>query len=296
MPTFSFSGHETFPLRFLWLPKAVRAAAEDPAVFRSGEAIATFGVGRNMVRAMRHWGLATGALREGESRGAIVPTAWGLATFGEGGTDPYCEHLATGWRLHWRLCREADRATLWHFLFGHFRGHTADLDGLAHSLGEWLEAQGAADAQPKRSTLRRDLTCLAGTYAPVTRQDAEDAALSPLAGLGLVERSAGALVLRRGRRTGLTPEVFADAVLDFWARTAPTARTLAISDVLSAPASPGRVFGLGEDQAFELIEAIEAEPEAAFRFDSTAGVQQLYRDAPVPPAERDRQLGLALPA
>ena len=39
---FSFSGHETFPLRFLWLPKAVRAAAENPGVFQSDEAIATF--------------------------------------------------------------------------------------------------------------------------------------------------------------------------------------------------------------------------------------------------------------
>jgi len=57
-PRISFSGHETFPLRFNWLKKGIDAAAEDPEIFNSDRAIAEFGVGKNMVRAIRHWGLA----------------------------------------------------------------------------------------------------------------------------------------------------------------------------------------------------------------------------------------------
>ena len=280
MPATQFSGHETFPLRFLWLPKAVRAAAEDPGAFRSADAIARFGVGKNMVRAMRHWGLATGALRPVEgARGDVEPTAWGAATFGASGSDPYCEAPATAWRLHWRLCREPDRATLWHYLFGHWRGGGVDLAALAHALGPWL---GDRDAEPpSAATLRRDLLCLGACYAPVRAGDPEDAGLCPLAGLGLVQRSAGTLFLRAGRRAGLSADVFADAVLDYWDATAPGRRTLAVDEVMTHAGSPGRVFLLSQDQAFDLLDAAAARPDVPFAFDDTAGLQQLYRaDAP----------------
>ena len=59
-----FSGHETFALRAGWPRKAYDAALVDPAVFASDDAIARFGVGKNMVRSIRHWALATGMLEE----------------------------------------------------------------------------------------------------------------------------------------------------------------------------------------------------------------------------------------
>ena len=56
------SGHETFPLRYGWLKKAFDAvrATEDVGdnrtVFTGEDAIARFGVGKNMVASMLHWG------------------------------------------------------------------------------------------------------------------------------------------------------------------------------------------------------------------------------------------------
>lgn len=282
----SFSGHETFPLRFLWLPKVVRAAAADPAVFRSDEAIATFGVGKNMVRSMKHWGLATGVLRPVEgSRSDVEPTDFGQATFGEGGSDPYCERAATAWRIHWELCRDPSRATLWHFLFGHWRGSGVDLPALEHELGRWLAAREVGP--PSTSTLKRDFLCLAACYAPArsAKADPEDTATCPLTTLGLAQRSAGTLYLRGGRRAGLDARVFADAVLDYWDRVAPDRETLSVDETITHAGSPGRVFLLSEDQAFELVEAVGALDDAPFRFDETAGIQQLYRtteDAVVP--------------
>ena len=282
MTSTQFSGHETFPLRFLWLPKAVRAAAENSGVFGSRDAIATFGVGKNMVRAMKHWGLAAGVLQPARQRGHVEPTAWGAATFGEGGADPFCERAETAWRLHWELCREPDRATLWHYLFGHWRGGGVDLPALEHPLGTWLADRDAG--MPSDSTLKRDFLCLGACYAPVVsaRSEVEDAGACPLAALGLVARSAGTLYLRSGRRAGLTPEVFAAAVLDYWDAAAPDRQTLSVDEVLKRDGSPGRVFLLTEDQGFELVEQAAA-LGAGFQFDSTAGLHQLYRAAePVP--------------
>jgi hypothetical protein len=58
-----FSGHETFPLRQLWLRKAFDAVANTPSneaktVFTDEAAIARFGVGKNMVSSMRFWASA----------------------------------------------------------------------------------------------------------------------------------------------------------------------------------------------------------------------------------------------
>jgi Protein of unknown function (DUF4007) len=68
---FSFSGHETFAFRYGWLTKAVNAASCDPAAFGSPDAVVALGVGKNMVRSMRHWALATQVSSGNHRRSAI---------------------------------------------------------------------------------------------------------------------------------------------------------------------------------------------------------------------------------
>jgi hypothetical protein len=54
---FGFSGHETFPFRYAWLKKGLDAATDDGTVFLRDDALTTLGVGKNMVRPIRHWSL-----------------------------------------------------------------------------------------------------------------------------------------------------------------------------------------------------------------------------------------------
>ena len=78
------SGHETFPLRYGWLKKAFDAVQDSKdtednrTVFSGADAIARFGVGKNMVASMRHWanvsGIYYGAARP---RSVIETTALG---------------------------------------------------------------------------------------------------------------------------------------------------------------------------------------------------------------------------
>ena len=52
-----FSGHESFPCRYGWLPKLYEAISADPTLFSDDEnAIVTLGIGRNMVKSIRFWG------------------------------------------------------------------------------------------------------------------------------------------------------------------------------------------------------------------------------------------------
>src|SRR5947207_9432280 len=53
---FRFSGHQTFPLRITWIPKAVGEIVEgrDPLT-DIDEGITQLGLGQNMVEALRCW-------------------------------------------------------------------------------------------------------------------------------------------------------------------------------------------------------------------------------------------------
>ena len=111
-----FSGHETFPLRQLWLRKAYDAVAETQApaqrsVFAGEDAIVRFGVGKNMAMAIRFWATACGVVDETKS--GYVPTDLGHYLFSpDRGRDPYCERPATTWLMHWQVASTPEKTTM----------------------------------------------------------------------------------------------------------------------------------------------------------------------------------------
>ncbi|MDB0198448.1 DUF4007 domain-containing protein, partial [Acinetobacter baumannii] len=114
-----FSGHETFPLRQLWLKKAYHQvfkfyeADSDYApktVFSAPDAIERFGVGKNMVAAIKHWALACDVIREHTDKNGFEIGEIGYLLFDEkSGVDQYLESEATLWLLHWLLAGRARR-------------------------------------------------------------------------------------------------------------------------------------------------------------------------------------------
>ena len=83
----TFARHETFHPRYGWFRKAYRFAAADPHIFSREDAPVRIGVGKNMVRAIRFWGLAAKLIEvdQGSSNRrtpGLVPTPRGHALFG----------------------------------------------------------------------------------------------------------------------------------------------------------------------------------------------------------------------
>jgi hypothetical protein len=124
--TLSFAGHETFPFRYAWLKKGVDRVSADGTLFRRDDAMTRLGVGKNMVRSIRHWCLAAGVIEEvpGKSSrpsGCFKVSPFGKALFGAKGLDPYLEDPATLWLLHWQVVTNGRRATTWFWAFSHFQ-------------------------------------------------------------------------------------------------------------------------------------------------------------------------------
>ena len=63
----TFARHETFHPRYGWFRKAYAVTDDDPQIFSREDAPVSIGVGKNMVRAIRFWGLAAKLIVEDRS-------------------------------------------------------------------------------------------------------------------------------------------------------------------------------------------------------------------------------------
>src|SRR5437016_4735236 len=160
----SFSGHETFPFRYPWLKKGFDAVLADPQVFQREDAITTLGVGKNMVRSIRHWCLAAGVLEECRDQNVRVlqVTDFGKLLFAEQGLDPYLEDPATLWLLHWQIASNRARATTWFWTFSHFHEPEFTRETLTAALFKW--AQSLSGKAVAESSIKRDVDCFLRTY------------------------------------------------------------------------------------------------------------------------------------
>lgn len=283
------SGHETFPLRYGWLKKAhdavVAAGGEaDVRTVFGDDAIARFGVGKNMVSAIRHWAQVTGILTESSATRTVRATTLGETLFGADGLDPYMEHPATLWLIHWQLAARPTKTT-WFWAFNQFPGVTFERDQLVKGI-ERL----AKDRQWSRvasATVKNDVACFIRTYAaqlPSGRAGNDDALECPLAELGLI-RGLGrrdGFRFARGAKSSLGDGVFAYALVDFWSRHT-NAATLSLEAVAHEPGSPGRVFLLDENDVADRLAELGDITDGAFRWSETAGLKQVVRDREMAP-------------
>lgn len=280
---FSFSGHETFVFRYGWLKKAVDSTAENPRVFSEEDAIVTLGVGKNMVRSIRHWGLSTGVIEEEpRSRGTLLqPTRFGQFVFGPGGQDQFLEDPNTLWLLHWNILSNPQRCTSWYWAFNAIPSNEFTRDQLIHSIEEEIRRRNSK-AMPSGNTLKRDVDVFLRTYIPARSSRgtvAEDSLDCPLVELQLIEEVAGSGVfqIRRGPKTTLSDSVFVYALIDFWDRTAAQQESLAFTEAAYGKGSPGIAFKLDENSLAERLERLEHVTNGDLLYTETAGLKQVYR-------------------
>src|SRR5688572_16076290 len=106
---YRFSGHETFPCRYTWLPKAVLAIDGFNYLFQEeDEAMVRLGVGKNMVRAIRFWADASGVVAP-KKDGGLVVSELGKAIFGQRGHDPFLEDIRSLWLIHWNFSTNTEQ-------------------------------------------------------------------------------------------------------------------------------------------------------------------------------------------
>lgn len=279
---FSFSGHDTFSLRHGWLKKVydrIKAQGkENNNIFAVEQGMAEFGVGKNMVRAMRHWSLACGFINEGKG-GFVENTALAdLILDDEKGIDPYFDFPATLWLIHWKIATNVTRCTTWHFAFTQFAKNPFQKVDLL------MGVKGLAERQEWRvspNTLERDVDCFLSTYIPPASDKAvifEDSLESPLAELRLFNRDGarGVVHFNLGPKPSLSPGVFLFALFEYAKNKQAT--ILSLDEMFHDPMGPGRILKLDEASISTYLEEVEVITEGALTWRETGPLRQLFID------------------
>ena len=282
-----FSGHEKFPLRYGWLKKVFDRVVEtenqpdNRNACWGDEAIARFGVGKNMVASMRYWAKVTGIIKEPTGTNIVRSKELGRLLFGPDGLDPYMEHPATLWLIHWHLAAYPEKTT-WFWAFSHYPVVTFDRDSLIGKLERLAQERFQDKAWPRiaGNTIKNDVACFIRTY--VARQASgkirhDDVLESPLTELGLIKSIGKQDGFRfvRGPKATLGNGVFVYALIDFWTRYFPNAATLSFEAVAHAPGGPGRVFQFDENDVADHLTALDNTTRGKLRWSETAGLKQV---------------------
>jgi hypothetical protein len=290
---YRISGHETFPFRYTWLPKAVRFLTLDPKFFANQErAMVDLGVGKNMVRAIRFWSLATGMASPLPKNGGYAVTPLGQSLLGAGGEDQFLEDIRTLWLIHWRLSTDQDAPLLaWDFLLN--RWHEPDIVPSACLRALQREA-GKQDDTLSPVTLEQHFNTFLHTYVPTRGRKGEvqeENLDCPLVELELIrkvgerelDRSSGkreiVYAFNREEKPDITAELFEYCLYDFWEKRHRAEATLHLREVAHGHSSPGRVFQLPEDDIRTRLEELGRATEGLFTYTESAQLPLVKRNA-----------------
>lgn len=281
-PRPTFGGHEKFVFRQGWLTKGVKAVKTDPLVFIHDEALVTLGVGKNMVRSIRHWCLATGLIEEmKEGSGLTRPlqvSYLGESLLGSNGWDPYLEDMGTLWLLHWQLASNHVRGLVWMLTFSVYLAEEFTKRDLMKFISGQFER---LEVRTTEGTIEREVDCCLLTYVPSqTKQSTnlEETLNCPLNELGLVRFTPEESVYRFnvGPKPTLSANILGYALLTYLSRFLQNRRTVAVEECVYPVGSPGQVFKLDENSVVEYLEALENQMGGRLRIQETAGLRQIY--------------------
>ena len=290
MERFFFSGHETFPLRVAWLPKAVCAVSQGQDPFsRTREGMRVLGLGNNMVKALQCWSDYFGVIQREESRYEV--TEFGKIIFGADGMDPFLEDRRTLWLLHWRASTNTSRAFFaWHW----FVNLCQEPEFNMSEALEAFKAESDTHTRPLSPvTLRQHLDVFLRTYVASDKmgsQVSEDMLDSPLSSLGFIRR----LGERRGehgrdplflidlrRKNSISNGLFRFCLHDWWNRFATHEETVLFSDVAFGRCSPGRVFRMPEAEIRDRLALLSQERSDEFTLLEGANQRMIRRLSPM---------------
>ena len=278
----SFAGHDTFAFRYMWLKQGIDHLRRDAEVFTQDDSIVRLGVGKNMVRSIRHWCVAARVAEEepGTRGRRMRPTELGNRLLQDDGWDPFLEDDATLWLLHWNLASAGTRTATWFIAFNQFHEYAFTRRAMVEFIMRRLEA--IAWSGFAAATLERDVDCFIHTYlVGRARSSGSDDELScPLSTLALLvqEPDGDRYRFQRGPKPTLPPAVFAYALHEFWAWRDSDRDIMDIRDIIGAEGSPGLVFKLDEDSVLWYLEALHKTTGGAMVLDETQLVRHVVRN------------------
>ncbi len=276
----TFSGHESFQCRPLWLKKGFDFVKSGKS-FASENAVVDLGVGKNMVGAIRYWLRAFDLLEENE-----LTILAELLLADDIGYDPYLEDDATLWLLHYHLVKKGF-ATSYYLIFNELRKEKIEFS--ENYFLNFIERK-SKSSQPfpfNANTVKSDFEVFQKLYVgSETPKDREEIISGILTELHLVRQldrpdKKRIFQIEETECEELPAEILLYAILE----NENYGMSVNFESLVSGYDSPGSIFAINRTGMLNKIEALTCDFDFLV-FKDDAGIRELqFRDKPKTPFE-----------
>ena len=266
---YTFSGHESFPCKTLWLKKGYDfvVAGDD---FNSPEAVIGLGVGKNMVASIRFWLRVFGVMENDK------PTELADYLFNnQNGKDKYLEDIediATLWLLHFNLVF-SEEATLYNMFFcgvQRERTHFEREQVLTYVKMRLVEANKMTLFNA--NTVKKDIGVLLQNYTLPRKAQSNEDFSSLLIDLDLIRQSSegkGYYFNVDGKRK-VTKEIFLYGLLKLKEQEGDN--TISFDTIQERV---GLVFCMQDFETIEMLKQLASDYSQYFAYSDVAGIKQI---------------------
>ncbi|MCA0972256.1 DUF4007 family protein [Halobacillus litoralis] len=259
----AFGQHQSFYLRDRWIERIFKNVSNDDRFFYRKDAFEKVGLGKNMVKSLRFWALATNLvderIREDRKKGHFITD---FSKFVRD-NDPYIQMRDTLSLLHYYIVSRTEPATTWYWFFNIYNETFTTKNRISEDLIEWVDIE--KDIKVSENSLKRDVDCLIKLYtAGQNSQDPEEVNQSPLHVLNLLEVSQNSVrkVFKEGKDIGYTTLMY--VLLDY-AQTNQT-KDLLVDEILNQPGLWGRVFNMSRSSVVDSLNRLTDHPKHSISF------------------------------
>ena len=261
MEKYTFSGHESFQCKSIWLKKGYDFI-EGKNSFNDDSSIVKLGVGKNMVSSIRYWLKAFGIVDE-----EMEPTLLARYIFdSREGRDPFLEDIFTVWILHYNLVK-TNYATLYNEFFLNFQRGVIEFN--KREVFEFIRRQFSLDlfgnTKFNSNTIKKDIDVLIKNYVTPKKSRKSDDAFTLLSRLHLINlMDTDNYILTPPYAESYLPYLFSMALID----NAEQTRVLDFNEAKKL----GLIFCLSESRTVKLLEMI-SQMNLGISYQNTAGEQ-----------------------
>lgn len=250
-------GHQSFHIRRGWIHKGLTKVDSNEEIFCDKSITLTdeFGIGSNMVTALKYWLESLGLIKK-IRRG--TQTIYRLTEIAEIilKRDPYLEEIETWQLLHYNLVTNEDQATTWYWFFNEYNGTKFSKENLVNSLSEYIITNYQKEIAER--SINDDVSCLLNTYISKPVKTPEDNIQSPFAELGLinfVNNKNGNSIYTKTHKNSLNIYLAYYILINL----SNGKTNIEIKQIVESHRSIGRVFNLDDYDVLDLMDSLQNE-------------------------------------
>lgn len=266
---YTFSGHDSFHCRQLWLKKGYDYIKENRS-FNDEAAVVRLGVGKNMVSSIRFWLKAFNIIDNKD-----LPTEFGEKLFNdENGYDPFLEDEASLWLLHYHLVKNGN-ASIYNIIFNEFRKEKAffNKEIFVNYIKRIAESNSISNLN--ENTIAKDFIVFINLYKnDIEKKEIEESyngVLSELEILKIIGKGKEEqFFIENNERDNLPSAVLLYAILD----NSNYGNTISLNNLEFDINSPGSIFALNRSGLLNKISEI-VNDNKEITYTDQAGIKQV---------------------